>query len=105
MGKKILAFPLLLILTGCFGPSEEQILRANQACEKFVFEELARRYRDELHIFSTYSNKGKMVVELGYRNKSTVSANGGYTSRVCVFDENTGIVSLPSVLNMNDWKK
>jgi hypothetical protein len=81
--------------------------RANVECKKFVLEKAAEKYRDETHVFDTYLKEGKVVVEVGYRDKDFYRRRGddSYSARICVYDESEGTVMLPSALDMSEWRK
>ena len=87
-----------LMLKGCFGPSEDEISRATTACEEFIKEE----FQPYTHVFDTWGKDGNIVVEIGY-NDSLYETK--YSVRLCVVDLEAGRISVPSVFNMNEWKK
>lgn len=103
--KKIITVLATLSFVGCFGPSDEQLQRAQTECENFVLEKVANKYRDETHIFDTFTKDGKIVVEVGYREKNRSWGDDSYSVRICLYDEEQGRIQIPSVFNMGQWKR
>ncbi len=104
--KKLFVLLCAFSITGCFGPSEEQKQIAQTACEEFVMEKLGSSWRDETYVFETYVKKGKIVVEVGLRDKESYRRdNDSYSVRLCVFDEKEGTIMLPGLFNMGEWSK
>lgn len=103
--KTLLIVLLLLFVGGCSGPSDELKQRAQTACEKFVLEKIANQYGDETHIFDTYIKKDKIVVEVGYRATSRSYGEDSYSVRKCLYDDEAGTISIPSIIEMGQWNK
>ncbi|PSF07692.1 hypothetical protein C7H09_09435 [Marinobacter fuscus] len=100
--KIILALFLTTLLTGCLGPSAEQKVKAEVACEKYVLDNFQKHF-GESHIFDTYVKDEKIVVEVGYRDKRSYSDS--YSVRVCIYDEAAGTIRIPSLLEMGQWRR
>lgn len=87
-------------LSGC-GPSSEQLATATDACQGFVQERMSVT-KENTRIFDSWEKDGKIVVDVGYKQRSYDSS---YSMRLCVYDDKEGTITLPSVLNENDWRK
>lgn len=106
--KNIIITLAALSLVGCFGPSDEEKQRVETACKEFVIDKLESKYTHEAHVFDTYTKDGKIVVEVGYRyNEDYKWKRDGdsYSVRICVYDEEKGTISIPSVFEMGQWRK
>jgi len=102
LGYSTLVFMLSIVMLLFFiysGPSSEQIATASKSCEEFVKE----KFEKDTHIFDTWSKKGKIVVEVGYRNP--YSSESSYSVRLCVVDDEKGTIQIPGLLNDNEWNK
>jgi hypothetical protein len=92
------------------GPSKKEIAIAREECPKF-FKKNFEKGNDssfysylnkfETEIFDIYKKKGKIVAEVGYRERSYHS----YSVRLCIIDFEKGSISSPSPLNSGQWSK
>jgi hypothetical protein len=102
-GYSALVFMLALVAILFFiysGPSSEKIATASKLCEEFVQENFER----DTHVFDTWTKKGKIVVEVGYRIPRH-SSDSSYSVRLCVVDDEKGTIEIPGLLNNNEWNK
>lgn len=99
----MLIFSVLIIATGCTGPSNEEKTLVSSACEDFITKEMGGEYKIETHIFDVYKKKGNLVAEVGYRDK--YKSEDSYSVRLCVVDQEKGYISSPSPLNDTEWAK
>jgi hypothetical protein len=97
----ILAVPLAAT-AGWFGPSDEEKKLAKDECPKFIEKNMKRRKSIETKIFDIYTKKGKVVVEVGYKDKYS---DDSYSVRLCVLDSEKGTISSPSPMNESEWRK
>jgi len=103
--KRLLAVTLAVPLAataGWFGPSDEEKKLAKEECPKFIEKNMGSRRSIETKIFDIYTKKGKVVVEVGYRNKYS---DDSYSIRLCVLDSEKGTILSPSSLNDSEWRK
>lgn len=90
-------------LNAC-GPSSAQISAATSECQSFVEDKMGV-LKEDTHIFDSWVKDGKIVVEVGYKQYPIKSRDDSYNTRLCVYDEEKGTISLPSVLNNSEWRK
>jgi len=90
-------------LNGC-GPSSQQMSTATDACQNFVEEKMSV-FKKDTHIFDSWVKDGKIVVEVGYKQYPITHVDDSYNTRLCVYDEEKGTISLPSLLNNSEWRK
>ena len=100
--KRLLISILVIPLAACFGPSKEENELVEKNCSEFVEKEMNGQYQ-QTKVFDTYSKKGKVVVEVGYKDRH--SSGDSYSVRLCVVDFDKGTLSSPSPLNDSEWKK
>jgi len=101
--KKIVVFLSVLLVAGCSGkPTEEETKMVSAACENFITKQMGGDYKVETHVFDVYKKKGKLVAEVGYRDKYS---DESYSVRLCVLDEEKETISSPSPLNDSEWSK
>jgi hypothetical protein len=98
--KKLLITMLAVPLAAC-GPSSEEKKIAEEECPRFIKEQMSGAY--EAKVFDIYSKKGKVVAEVGYKDRH--SRGDSYSVRLCVLDREKGTISSPSPLNDSEWKK
>ena len=89
-------------VAGCLGPSDEEKNLAKDLCPKFIEKNIKSRTSIESKIVDIYPKKGKVVVEVGYRDKYS---DDSYSIRLCVFDREAGTIFSPSPMNASEWTK
>lgn len=100
--KNLIAAAFVLSLMGCSGPSDEEEQIASKECPEFIEKNMKSREPIETKIFDIYPKKGKVVVEVGYRDKYS---DDSYSVRLCILDSEKGTISSPSPLNDTEWRK
>jgi hypothetical protein len=108
--KKIIVALFEISLIACSspseaGPSDEEKAIFSGECQKFIKDNapiVGGAGRVETAVFDIYEKKGKLVVEVGYKQGTF---NNTYTTRLCVIDSDKGTMSSPSPLNDSEWRK
>ena len=100
--KHLVSTVLVLSLAACSGPSSEEKEIAKKECPEFIEKNMSGGKSIETKIFDIYTKKGKVVVEVGYRDKYS---DDSYSVRLCVLDSEKGTISSPSPMNDSEWKK
>ena len=104
MRKLSLAFVLLSVfIAGCSKISDEDSATVQRACHGIVSETHGTVHRDDFKILDKWLKKGKIVAEVGF--KEARSRSDSYSVRFCVVDIEEGTVSLPSLMNQQQWSK
>lgn len=83
--------------------SEDKNSIAKRECQKFIRENAPSVGGEgdmETTVFDIYEKKGKLVVEVGYKQGSYGET---YTTRLCIIDNEKGTISSPSVFNQSEW--
>ncbi|GAA6208547.1 hypothetical protein NBRC116601_18400 [Cognatishimia sp. WU-CL00825] len=71
-------------------------------CQKFINKELnPRRKTDPAYVIGTWRKGERIVVEVAWRTSSYDTA---YESRLCVYDPNSGRMSVPNVFGRSVWE-
>lgn len=99
----IISLIAMLSLNAC-GPSPQQISAASSACQDFVQEKMII-VKENTHVFDSWVKDGKIVVEVGYKEYPNNLKADSYNTRLCVYDEEKGTISLPSLFNNSEWRK
>lgn len=100
--RHLIAVLFIISLAACSGPSDEEKKIASKECPEFIEQNMKSTKSIETKIFDIYSKKGKVVVEVGYKDKYS---DDSYSVRLCVLDSEKGTISSPSPLNDSEWKK
>lgn len=88
-------------LTGCSGPSREELARIKSECASFHKQERAK-YSSIVKPIDHWTKDGRIVVELSEKESESSSK---YTSHLCVYDKDKGSIALPSVFERARWSK
>lgn len=97
----LLALASLTLLSGCSGPSREEIARIKEECASFHKQERAK-YSASVKAIDHWIKDGRIVVELAEKEREH---SGSYTSHLCVYDKEKGSILLPSVFERSRWSK
>jgi hypothetical protein len=99
------ALALVAVLAGCSKkPSKEQLETGGELCRAFIAKEMKTgRYDLDTTITDAWMKEGKVVFEVGYREK--FSEGSSYSIRLCIYDEAQGTLSSPSPFNSSKWDK
>ncbi len=89
------------VLSGCSGPSREEIARVKDECASFHKQERAK-YSAIVKPIDHWTKDGRIVVELSEKESESSSK---YTSHLCVYDKDKGSIELPSVFERARWSK
>jgi len=100
--KHLISALLIMSLAACSGPSSEEKEIATKECPEFIEKNMSDRKSIETKILDIYAKKGKVVVEVGYRDKYS---DDSYSVRLCVLDSEKGTISSPSPMNDSEWSK
>lgn len=100
------AFPVLVLtsltlLSGCSGPSSEELARIKSECASFHKQERAK-YGAIVKPIDHWTKDGYIVVELSEKASEDASK---YTSHLCVYDKDRRSIALPSVFERSRWSK
>lgn len=100
------AFPVLVLasltlISGCSGPSSEELARIKSECASFHKQERAKS-SSIVKPIDHWTKDGRIVIELSERESESSSK---YTSHLCVYDKDKGSISLPSVFERARWSK
>lgn len=100
------AFPVLVLasltlISGCSGPSREELARIKSECASFHKQERAK-YGAIVKPIDHWTKDGHIVVELSEKESEHSSK---YTSHLCVYDKDKGSIALPSVFERSRWSK
>lgn len=90
-----------MTLTGCFGPSEEEITNIKEQCVKFV-EENRNSLGAYIKAVDHWTKDGNVVVEVA---QSKHSSDTTYTPRLCVYNQDKGTIQLPALMSQDRWRK
>ena len=88
-------------LTGCSGPSREELARVKSECASFHKQERAK-FGAIVKPIDHWTKDGYIVVELSEKESEHSSK---YTSHLCVYDKDKGSIALPSVFERSRWSK
>ena len=97
----VLVFASLTLLSGCSGPSREELARIKSECASFDKQERAK-YGAIVKPIDHWTKDGHIVVELSEKASEDASK---YTSHLCVYDKDKGSIALPSVFERSRWAK
>ena len=100
------AFPVLVLtsltlISGCSGPSREELARIKSECASFHKQERAK-YGAIVKPIDHWTKDGYIVVELSEKESEHSSK---YTSHLCVYDQDKRSIALPSVFERSRWSK
>ena len=100
------AFPVLVLvssalLSGCSGPSSEELARIKSECASFHKQERAKS-SSIVKAIDHWTKDGHLVVELSEKASEDASK---YTSHLCVYDKEKGSIALPSMFERARWSK
>ena len=90
-----------LTLTGCFGPSEEEITQIKEQCVKFV-EDNRNDFGAFIKAVDHWTKDGNVVVEVAQSKRSTDTS---YTPRLCVYNQDKKTIQLPAIMSQDRWRK
>ncbi len=87
-----------------WGPSEEEKEAAAETCKAFIAKQMdaITKGEDGPKVFDIYTKKGKIVVQVGYKNY--LASNKAHSVRLCVVDKEKGTISSPSPMNDSEWR-
>ena len=91
----------LTLISGCSGPSSEELARIKSECASFHKQERAK-YGAIVKPIDHWTKDGRIVIELSERESESSSK---YTSHLCVYDKERGSIELPSVFERARWSK
>lgn len=106
--RKALTVAAIILVGGCTespdatGPTEMEKRLVSSACQDFIVEQMGGKGEVDAHIFDVYKKRGKLVAEVGYRDK--YDHDSAYSVRLCILDEERGTISSPSPLDDSEWK-
>lgn len=89
------------LISGCSGPSSEELARIKSECASFHKQERAK-YSAIVKPIDHWTKDGRIVIELSERESESSSK---YTSHLCVYDKDKGSIQLPSVFERARWSK
>ena len=98
--NKLVAFGLLFALSGCSGPSSEEIKNSADACVKFYKEKRADGNYVEYR--SHWMKNGRLVISMAEKKYELDSS---YTEGLCVVDLKEGTIELTVLFNQGKWEK
>lgn len=96
------------LISGCGGISDEDRKIAEDACVDLIKEQFRVVTYDKENapkIFDTYTKKGKIVVQVGYKMVEYGAESKPYSTRLCVVDIKNGTVTSPSPLSDSEWSE
>ena len=96
-----IALIAVFCLTGCSGPSSEELARIKSECASFHKQERAK-YSAVVKPIDHWTKDGRIVVELSEKESESSSK---YTSHLCVYDKEKGSIELPRVFERARWSK
>lgn len=97
----VLVLASLTLLSGCSGPSREELARVKSECASFHKQERAKS-GSIVKPIDHWTKDGRIVVELSEKESESSSK---YTSHLCVYDKEKGSIELPSVFERARWSK
>ena len=97
----VLVLASLTLLSGCSGPSREELARVKSECARFHKQERAKS-GSIIKPIDHWTKDGRIVVELSEKESESSSK---YTSHLCVYDKEKGSIELPSVFERARWSK
>ncbi len=100
-GVLLLTVVLSFALSGCSGPSEEDLAAAKKECTSFYKRERAESSAI-VEPVDHWTKDGAIVIELA--DKASERATS-YTAHICVYDKEKGTISLPGALHQGRWMK
>ncbi|GAA6121359.1 hypothetical protein [Acidovorax sp. FG27] len=89
------------VLSGCSGPSKEDLAAAKEECKGFYKRERAK-YSAIVEPVDHWTKDGAIVIELA--DKASEYATS-YTAHLCIYDKEKGTISLPGALYQGRWMK
>ncbi|MFI8616206.1 hypothetical protein ACIGHN_11925 [Acidovorax sp. NPDC077693] len=92
----------MTLLSGCSGPSREELARIKSECASFHKQERAKYSTYVVKPIDHWTKDGRIVVELSEKESEESTK---YTSHLCVYDKDKGSISLPSVFERARWSK
>lgn len=113
----LLSMAVILLFLNVFGrlwpgakdffevPSSSEYTEAETECERFVKDNFGKHFGDDTEVFDTYRKRGKIVVEVGYREAPRSQDRTSYSLTLCVYDAQERTVMLPGAFNMEAWRK
>jgi hypothetical protein len=98
--NKILFLVLLFAISGCSGPSDEEVKDSAAACVNFYKEK--RADGNHVEYLSHWMKNNKLVISLAEKKYESASS---YSKGLCVVDLKEGTIELPSIFNQDKWEK
>ena len=100
-GLLLLTLVYSFVLSGCSGPSREELARVKSECASFHKRERAKS-GSVVKPIDHWTKDGRIVVEISEKESESSSK---YTSHLCVYDKEKGSIELPSVFERARWSK
>ena len=97
----LFAVAYAVFLSGCSGPSSEELARIKEECVQFYKTERAKSY-SIVKAVDHWTKDGRVVIELSERESAEAKK---YISNLCVYDKEKGTISLPGALHQGHWIK
>ena len=100
-GVLLLTLVYSFVLSGCSGPSKEDLADAKKECTSFYKRQRAS-FGAVIEPVDHWTKDGAVVIELA--DKASEYATS-YTAHICVYDKEKGTISLPGALHQGRWMK
>lgn len=92
---------LVVLVSGCSGPSSDELKSSSDSCVRFYKEKRADS-GEHVEYRSHWMKDGRLVISLAVKERESDSS---YTEGLCVVDLKEGTIELPGLFNQGRWEK